>query len=131
MKRAHLLGGLAVLVAAAAPIVAHAGLRGLNRVSVDPAARRVTGGFGSTRNSPDATSYVYCYASASQSNVFGYCFASDAAGDYGTCFTNVPAIIETIRSLDGDSAVTFYWDTSGSCTSVSAFKGSHYEPKQP
>ena len=62
---------------------------------------------------------------------FGYCYAMNSAGINRTCITFDPAKISTMRSLKSDSYLLFYWDDSGTCTSVQVINDSTSEPKKP
>jgi hypothetical protein len=60
--------------------------------------------------------------------VFGFCQASNAAGDFGFCNTENPALIASIGDQDDYSFVTFSWNEEGVCQLIGNSTQSFYIP---
>jgi hypothetical protein len=88
------------------------------------------GAFGTARNSSDTSQYLMCEVLGySDGSKLGYCGARTASGTTASCTTTVAGIIDVIQSLDSDSSVNVYYDSSGKCTTVAAYNASYYPPK--
>ena len=91
------------------------------------------GSLGSARNASDGTQYIQCVTAQSSSGwVYGACYAVDANGTSGSCWTNNSGLVQQMNSMSGDSSVTVYFDAdSGACTYVYLENGSLLAPKAP
>jgi hypothetical protein len=99
-------------------------------VTIDDIGMSADGPLGSARNSGDTLQLIGCYTAADAgSGSVGLCHAVDANGVARQCFTYDPQLIATIRSLNGDSDLTFYWNSDGSCSGVSVSNNSVFAPK--
>lgn len=105
---------------------AYAGLRQSYPVQVF--STHASGSVASARNSANSTESLECWTYSAGS---GGCSARSAAGVNAMCSFGVNAnLAATVRSINGDSWVAFYFDTAGTCTSIQVNNGSYYEPKQ-
>jgi hypothetical protein len=106
-----------------------AGERQENPVDVNVPDMRAGGSFAGAHNSDDTTSYLYCrvfyWPEDTGSVPHAYCAAKDAAGEYGSCLTYDPIMIDIIGSISGDSIVGFGWSTEGTCRYVSVQQASY------
>jgi hypothetical protein len=121
--------GLRVLGFAAALLastVALAGFRSAQQVLIFDAGRFANGDLGYVSNTTDTTQYIGC----ENLSGFGYCYAKDPNGLSRSCSTSDPNLLAVIRSLNGDSYLIFWWDTSGHCTSIEVDNGSYGVPKK-
>ena len=110
-----------------ASTAAMAGLQTGKPVVINDSGMVANGELGYVRNTPDRTQYIGC---TSSSNNVANCFAVDINGISRTCVTTNPSFLATIRSLNGDSYLVFYWSpTTGQCTSVEAVNDSTTTPK--
>jgi hypothetical protein len=105
-----------------------AGAKDTFAVYIDTASRFAIGSMGSARNSTDTHQNMYCYTNTSG---YGYCMATDASGTSVGCSTSNANMLATIRSLNSDSYLQFFYDGGGYCTSILVGTGSHYEAKVP
>lgn len=109
----------AMIAAAAAGLLAStsapAGMIQDQAVTIDDASQSATGSLGFVHNSSDRVQYIGCELGF---NFGGRCVARNTAGTTRICFTRDPEVMGTISALNGDSYLTFYWDQSGTCTSV-------------
>jgi hypothetical protein len=113
--------------------LAWGGQKGSWPVTVSTSYRYAQGGLGTARNSVDNNQLIGCNTRASGSGssagYWSYCYAEDAAGNFGSCYTASDAIAATIRGVNGDSAVYFDWDASGYCGTVIIYEDSSLSPK--
>lgn len=99
---------------------------------VDTVGRYAAGTMGGTRNSANAVEYIICSNVATNTGIrYAQCYAKNAAGVFGSCYTTDPAIIAVVSTLQGDSYFYFAWDAGGNCANVSVYNGSYPAPKQP
>jgi hypothetical protein len=107
---------------------AFAGLTYSTEVWVNGYGKNAGGGLGSARHSADNNQYLGCnYDSGSPAT--GWCYANDANNNYGSCTTSNASMIDAIKSMNGDSYITFSWDNNTNCTYIQANKASQYAPK--
>lgn len=111
------------LVAVAGLVVAasaYAGIKGEYPVYVNATSRYIYGAISSTRNSADTTSYMYCttYSYAGSTTPSAYCYARDAAGNYGGCSTTDAGLVDVVKSIESDSYLSISWDVNGACTYI-------------
>ena len=108
-----------------------AGTRQVYPVRVDPVARAASGGL---RNDDPATlGTIRCHGGPAlgaqpTGTSGGGCVATQVVAmnstTVGSCFTSNSEHLATIRSLNEDSYVSFFWDDFGNCTGVTAIIGS-------
>lgn len=112
---------------------AWAGFKANGQVTIYKPARIVDGVPGSARNSADSTQFIGCkvYVPFLGARPEALCLARDTAGNYATCFTDDPAQISVISSIQGDTAIRFIYNDVGGCTHISVERISYYEPKAP
>jgi len=111
---------------------AEAGSKAVSSVVVNTGTRTASGFVGSTRNSPDSSSFLTCTVSGFSSGALAAtCRARDAAGRELFCFSSVPAIVAAAQAINGDSDVFFTADASGFCTEITSGNTSLAEPKLP
>ena len=116
------LGFAAALLASTAAL---AGFRSAQQVVIWDAGKLANGDLGYIHNQPDLTQYMGCYSY----DAVGYCYAVDRTGLSRSCVTSDPNMVAVIRSLNSDSYLLFYWDTSGRCTFVEVENSSVTAPK--
>lgn len=126
MKKTGMMLGLCIAMGLSA--TSFAGAKDSFPVFVDPVNGVATGNMGSARNSPDTNMNMYCYTNSYD---YGYCTATDASGATVSCLTTNASMVAVIRSMNSDSAVLFYFDSTGTCTDILVGTGSHHEPKTP
>lgn len=95
-------------------------------VAILDSNHQASGDLGFVHNSSDRVQYIGCQLGGG----FGYCYAMNSAGVNRTCITSDPAKISIMRSLKSDSTLVFFWNDSGTCTSVSVSNSSVYSPKK-
>jgi hypothetical protein len=110
---------------------AFAGYKWGQPVTIDTTARSATGTMGTARATADSVQYLECAASAGTSNVVAQCWARDAAGTTVACRSFNNYIFSALAAINSDSRITFTWDATGTCTTVSVQTGSSYQPKTP
>jgi len=127
----HRLGLCAFGLAAAllASTAALAGFRTVQPVVIADSPDRgypfANGDLGYAATTNDSVEYIGCYTY----NGVGGCNAVDRTGLTRSCATADPTMIAIMRSLRGDSYLTFHWDTNGQCTNVSVENTSSTLPK--
>ena len=109
---------------------AAAGERTTTPVSVDKTNRNAKGALGSARNSADAIQFIGCEAFVSGGLFQGLCFANSPAGVSVLCTTSSATMVQTILGISGDSFISFSWDTTSTCASLSVENFSNLEPKR-
>jgi len=112
-----------------------AGARNVYPVQVDQERRSASGGL--RNDNPAVLGVIRCHAgpaleartaNTSSGGCLATAFPSPSLGVVGSCFTSNSEHLATIRSLNEDSYVSFFWDTNGNCTSVTAITGSLIPP---
>ena len=128
----------AICVATLAVGVSHAhqasaGVKVDYPVQVDLAARTASGSFGSARNTPDWRQTIGCSlkATAGVSSLALWCEAMDEKGVAIMCATSDPKLATVSLAISGDSYVSFTWDRSNQCTTLTVWNGSAHDPKRP
>lgn len=121
-----------IAVTALIGTAAWAGAKSTNTVLVNTGARSASGSLGDARNSADTQQFIGCsittYVGSAPS--LG-CFAMDTSSNYVGCSSTNADLVATARSINGDSYITFTWDTFSACTSLHVTNASHGAPKQP
>jgi hypothetical protein len=89
-----------------------------------------SGSMSAARFSKNDVEYIGCGVRRVEDGafVFGFCQASNAAGDIGFCETENPALIESIGDIDDFSFITFAWNAAGVCRAIGASTQSIYIP---
>ncbi|HYO53610.1 hypothetical protein [Archangium sp.] len=130
MTKKNAVLGCAV-AAVLAGTAAWAGSKYSYPVFIDLTQKKAYGTLGAARNSSDTTQFISCDVHAySDGSKNMSCAAKSTSGTYVYCSSTVAALVETARSLSGDSFVYFQWDTSGVCTYLGVGHSSEYAPKQ-
>jgi hypothetical protein len=83
------------------------------------------GDLGFVRNTWDAVQSIGCKYTAT----WGACFATESTGLYKSCVTTDPALLEVMRSINGDSWLMFHWTADGNCSAVEVQQASVSAPK--
>jgi hypothetical protein len=96
-------------------------------------AGRAAGDMVSARFSKDSVAFIGCgvrriYSIDGSFGVFGFCEARTSSGVTGTCFSQDPALIESLASISDYSFIIFSWNASGACTSIGNSTQSVYIP---
>jgi len=86
------------------------------------------GAMSAARNTSDTVAYLTCYTRSSGE---GGCSARNTAGTTRSCITTDPEFLDVIRTLRAEERVTFGWDASGACTSLSRLSSIQHNPKLP
>lgn len=125
--------GIGALIGAAIATPALAGKKISEGVFVDTANRRAYGAVGSTRNTADTVQWIGCTitATSTSANSFGSCAGANSANTQFSCSISSGkiALMEAVRSIQGDSRLNIEWDTSGNCTRIDVSNDSRREPK--
>lgn len=109
---------------------AQAGSRTRDQVNLDDSIHYAWGDLGTVRAMPDNTQFIGCYAQSSDDYEWGWCQVMDSAGTYRGCYVDNARHIASIRSIKGDSRISFQWNAdTGLCTSITVDNASYYEPK--
>lgn len=130
LRKAKLaLGAVALMGTLAVSSRSDAGLKGTNSVvSINTSSRTATGSLGLARNSSNSTEYIGC-GMDSPGNAF--CTARDSGGTTVSCSTTSSSFREVLKSMNGDSFVSFSWDSAGACTRVYVDNYSFWPLKAP
>jgi hypothetical protein len=102
----------------------------------DPAQVMVTtywssGSVGSARNSADTTQYIGCQMVIWNGSVSFECFARNASGAWGSCYSSNPAFFPVVQSIGPSSFIAWDNDANGNCTQLNVYNSSLYAPPQP
>jgi hypothetical protein len=94
---------------------------------------RASGDMATARFSKDLVAFLGCgvrriYSIDGSFGVFGFCEARTSSGVSGSCFSEDPALIESLASISDYSFITFTWDATGTCTSIGNSTQSVYIP---
>jgi hypothetical protein len=94
---------------------------------------RASGDMATARFSKDSVAFIGCgvrriYSIDGSFGVFGFCEARTSSGVTGTCFSQDPALIESLASISDYSFIVFSWNASGACTSIGNSTQSVYLP---
>ncbi|AKF84591.1 hypothetical protein MFUL124B02_01260 [Myxococcus fulvus 124B02] len=121
----------AALATALIGTAAWAGEKSAYPVTVYSTSREAFGSLGSTRDTADTFQKLGCQVNTSSTGSTSvYCYAQSASA-VGACLSSSAALVEAVRSIQGDSYLYFSWDASGNCTNINVTHGSQYAPKQP
>jgi hypothetical protein len=119
---------------------ATAGLKQLVDVFIDMELRHANGYLGFVHNTSDTVSWLGCdvesdVASRDPGLSKATCHAEMRKADStGTvrieCTTRDPEIVNVVRALKTDSALTFSWNTANECDSIMVETFSYTDPKR-
>jgi hypothetical protein len=114
---------------------ASAGLKVNVPVTVDLVNNTARGALGQTFNTSNRTENIGCYIHYwLESSTYATCEAYTATGVRGSCYTGEAHLLEAIRSLNGDSVLTFSWvvvtPQRHDCTSIQVETTSATQPKR-
>ncbi|PTL75515.1 hypothetical protein [Vitiosangium sp. GDMCC 1.1324] len=130
MKKMHAVLGCAV-AAILAGSAAWAGSKYGYPVFIDLTQKKAYGTLGAARNSTDAVQLISCDAHAYKDGTRRMsCSAKNTSGTYVYCTSTVAGLVDSARSISGDSFIYFEWDTNGECTYLGVGHSSEYAPKQ-
>lgn len=140
VKRAASLGTclfVGAIVVASMQKEASAGKKLTDTVTIDPVARTANGSLGSARNSESVVEYIGCStwsalgAGGPANMVTCQARESGSNGDTAVCTSFNVTLVTPARAINGDSYISFDWDSAGNCTSLYVNNDSQYEPKDP
>lgn len=83
-----------------------------------------------TRFTEDSIARIGCYVVGAPGSfgVWANCLAVDSNGVGAFCFTNDPAIVDSVKAITAYSAIQVDFDSSGQCTGVTVMTFSHFIP---
>ena len=127
MKTKHVILAAALILVSS---VASAGLYQPQELILDMTNRTASGDMLTVRNSANPTEFIGCGIRHVSGFATGFCQAgfSQVDGEFFTCFTDDPSLLEAIRALDDFSYIIFRWDVDGKCTSIGNSTQSFYLP---
>ena len=139
VKRAASLGTclfVGAIVVASMQKEASAGKKLTDTVTIDPVGRMANGSLGSARNSASVVEYIGCstwstIAGGPANMVTCQARESGSNGDTAVCSSANVTLVTTARAINGDSSISFAWDSAGNCTMVFVNNDSQYELKDP
>lgn len=102
---------------------AFAGQKGYAPVYIDSTSFH--GSIGSARNSADSVQYL----SVVDGGTFIVIQAKDASGTSVQCVTHDSTHFASLRGMSDSSALSVYYDATGTCTSMNVTTSSLHEPK--
>lgn len=125
MKKIMKVGLLITLIACSGSGLA--GQRQQVEVYVDKRGpiRYAEGTLVDARGSADTLQLIGCFTYSSGS---GLCRARDSAGNFGSCYSTNPIIIEAMRNLNSDSYLFMTWGEDNVCTEVFVENNSYSRP---
>jgi hypothetical protein len=83
------------------------------------------GSMGDARRSSDTSQYIGCTMSGSSTSRYATCYARDAVGHYGSCWTDDENMLRVVETIGPNSSFSFSWSSSG-CRSISITNDSRY-----
>lgn len=114
---------------------AAAGTKSTVNVVVNLTTRVAGGSLGTARNSASGNEYIGCsLTSFLGGDVMVVCSArmSGSSPPTASCsIHNSPGVIQAMSAMNGDSYITFEWDSNNVCTKLAVTNDSRYEPKVP
>jgi len=116
---------LTALAAAAFSASAFAGFRSGQQVVIADQYSLANGDVGFVHHTSDDVQWIGCLTAGDA----GYCLARNQEGVIRSCWSNEARWVNTMRAVNSDSYVLFYWDASGYCTYVSVQNDSSTMPK--
>lgn len=128
MKTRPVIAGAALALVCS---VASAGLYQPVPVQIDFTNRTASGDMLTARDSVNPNEFIGCgvrYSSAGL--VYAFCQAGIGPdeGQYFTCYTFNPALVDAIKSIGDFSYITFRWNEDGECTYIGNSTQSFYVP---
>nr|CAM58145.1 hypothetical protein [uncultured marine microorganism] len=129
MRVKYILSTVALTVLAGA---AYAGLVQPAPVTVDLANRTALGDQLTARRADNDIELIGCgiriFDDQSGPFEFGFCQATDSAGVVAFCFTQSPALLESMRSTSAYAFITFAWNENDECIRIGFSTQSFYLP---
>jgi hypothetical protein len=127
MKLTHFLAGTVLVLAGG---VAAAGRYSPIPVTIDFTGRFASGDMHSARTSSNPAEFIGCGIRDFGSTSLAFCQAGlgEAEGQYLTCFTEDPALVDAVKSIADFSYIQFRWDEDFNCTSIGISTQSFYLP---
>lgn len=127
MKAKHVITAAALALVST---VASGGLYQPRPVTLDIPGRFADGDMLTARDSLNPFEFIGCGIRHSSTFSTGFCQAGvgEAEGEYFTCFTEDPNLLDAIRALDDFSYIVFRWDVDGNCTFIGNSTQSFYVP---
>ena len=122
-------GALAMLASAFMVTTAFAGAKTTASVGINDTDKQANGDLGYARNTADTVQYIGCYVNDNGNGGAGICEARNSAGVTRSCSTTNDLLVDTIKSLKGDSYLYFRWNDSGNCTMIIVKNRSTLAPK--
>lgn len=125
--------GIGALLGGAIAGPAFAGKKVSEGVFIDTVNRFAYGALGSTRNTADTVQWIGCTVTGTSAgtNSYGGCSGANSSNTQFSCSvaSNKIALMEAIRSINGDSRISVEWDASGNCTRIDVANDSRRDPK--
>ncbi|WP_146209784.1 hypothetical protein [Vitiosangium sp. GDMCC 1.1324] len=90
-----------------------------------------SGTMGTVRNSSDTLQYIGCTVAGNATSKWVSCSARNASNVTVSCTSWEPNIIQAAYAMTSDAHISFSWDASGACTTLSVRADSRYRPKEP
>jgi hypothetical protein len=122
--------GLVVMAVVVGAMPAYAGLHTSLPVTVSPLSMWGEGILSSVFLSADTIQGLECIGQGSNSLI---CYAQDATGNSVMCTlptaASPPPIIQTLAAMTSDAEVVFFFNSSGTCTSLQLTVASSTPPK--
>jgi hypothetical protein len=128
MKMQHMLSAITLSLVTS---VAWAGLARPVPVEIDFTARFARGDMSTARNSANPFEFIGCgVRNRNGGPNFAFCQAGigEAEGQYLTCYTFDPLLIDAIKSIGDFSYIQFDWDVDFNCTHIGISTQSFYLP---
>lgn len=130
MKTKHVISAAALALVST---VASAGLYQPRPVTLDIPGRFADGDMLTARDSLNPGDFIGCgVRSLSSGYSWGFCQAgfSQTEGEFFTCVTEDPNLLDAIKALDDFSYIVFRWDNEvdGNCTFIGNSTQSFYVP---
>ena len=103
-------------------------------VTVDLEQGAASGDMTTAANSNNKVEFIGCGSRSFEGGFhFGFCQASDAAGNQATCFTEDPTLLDEIQGLSDRAFIQFNWTDDGAgnltCVRVGSSTQSFYLDK--
>jgi hypothetical protein len=127
MKTKHVISAAALILVSS---VASAGKYSPQELIFDMTNRTASGDMLTVRNSLNPLEFIGCGVRHLSGLTWGFCQAgiSEVEGEFFTCYTEDPNLLEAIKALDDFSWITFRWDVDGNCAYIGNSTQSFYLP---
>lgn len=105
-----------------------AGQTGSYPVFINDGIRYAAGSMVAARYSADDVQRIECKSFAHISGqISATCYAKNAQGVTRSCFTTVPALVETARAASAESLISFRWNEDGDCEMIDIDNASRWK----